>query len=96
MFPKCTKDIRQKYFIYKRLSVVSDAPEDFKKMLKAVGDGVKTEPMGYLENLTVDPAGKTFQRAIIIRGETKKDTGAVKFDTEVDGKSFGKDTPVST
>ena len=75
--------------------VATDAPEDFKKMLKAVAEGVKSEPNGYIEHLTIDVAGKTFQRAIIIRGEVKKDTGAVKFDSEVDGKSFGRDTPVS-
>jgi len=60
------------------------SPEEYKTKLRAIAEAVKSDPLAYIEEITVDSAAKTLQRVVYINGEKKKDSGVVQTGVEVD------------
>jgi len=57
---------------------------DYKEVLRRVAEGVKANPGGYVEELTVDKAAGKVQRAVFILGDKKRDTGLVDVGKEAE------------
>jgi len=58
-------------------------PEEHLAKLKALHADLKSNPDLYIEELTVDKAGGKVRRVVFIRGEKKRDSGLISFNTEV-------------
>lgn len=70
-------------------AAVKAAPE-YTSLLEQLAAGLPSNPNIYVEELKVDKAAGTVQRIVYINGKAEKDAGPVKFDTEVDGMTYGK------
>jgi len=58
-------------------------PDEHLAKLKALHADLKSNPDLYIEELTVDKAAGKVHRVVYIRGEKKRDSGLISFDTEV-------------
>jgi len=55
----------------------TNTPDAQKNMLRALAEGLKTNPGAYVEELKVDKAAGKFQRIVYIMGEKKLDSGLI-------------------
>jgi len=60
------------------------SPAEQKERLTKLAEAVKADPNYYHEDIQV--VGDTFHRQAWVNGEKKKDSGDVKFNTEIDGQ----------
>jgi len=61
-----------------------NTPDAHKNVLRAIAEGLKTNPGGYAEELTVDKAAGKVQRAVYILGEKKRDSGLLDLGKETE------------
>jgi len=74
------------------VSVVrTDSPEEFRAKLAKLGEAIKADPNVYIEDLKV--TADTVHRTVLINGETRKDSGDLKFGVEHEGHT-GDGRPV--
>jgi len=63
--------------------VITDSPEEFKAKLAKLGEAIKADSNVYVEELKV--TADTLHRTVLINGETRKDSGELKFGVEHQG-----------